>query len=213
MVIDMSRRYRINFGRKTVKPFKEHDINNMLVLCKKRRNQAEEDNNKEQQYLWDRNYMILVIGMNLAFRIEDIIQLKVDYFKNGGIYIREFKTNKEQSFELHPSLYKDIINYINRNNLIDGEYLFKSRKGTNIPITRQRAWQIIKELSDEVKVSYVVGCHSLRKYFAREYYEQTGDLIGLKEMLNHSSETVTLRYICWEEDDKNIKRKNFYLGG
>ena len=26
--------------------------------------------------------MILVIGMNLAFRIEDIIQLKVDYFKN-----------------------------------------------------------------------------------------------------------------------------------
>lgn len=81
MVIDMSRRYRINFGRKTVKPFKEHDINNMLVLCKKRRNQAEEDNNKEQQYLWDRNYMILVIGMNLAFRIEDIIQLKVDYFK------------------------------------------------------------------------------------------------------------------------------------
>lgn len=212
MVIDMSRRYRINFGRKTVKPFKERDINNMLVLCKKRRNQAEEDNNKEQQYLWDRNYMILVIGMNLAFRIEDIIQLKVDYFKNGGIYIREFKTNKEQSFELHPSLYKDIINYINRNNLIDGEYLFKSRKGMNKPLTRQRAWQIIKELAEEVKVSYPVGCHSLRKYFARRYYEETGDIIGLKEMLNHSSERVTLIYICWDDNDKNDKRKSFYLG-
>jgi len=32
-------------------------------------------------------------------------------------------------------------------------------------------------------------------------------------MLNHSSETVTLRYICWEQDDKDIKRKSFYLGG
>ena len=56
MVIDMSRRYRINFGRKTVKPFKEHDINNMLVLCKKRRNQAEEDNHARCSEKADRWY-------------------------------------------------------------------------------------------------------------------------------------------------------------
>lgn len=209
----MPRVFRNKFGRKTVRPFKKQDLNSMIVICKKNKNAAEEEENKEQVYLWDRNYMILHLGRNLAFRIEDLLQLKTDNFKNGGIYTREFKTVKEQAFELHPSLRKDLEDYINRNKLVEGEYLFKSRKGTNIPITRQRAWQIIKELSDEVKVSYVVGCHSLRKYFAREYYEQTGDLIGLKEMLNHSSETVTLRYICWEEDDKNIKRKNFYLGG
>lgn len=209
----MPRVFRNKFGRKTVRPFKKQDLNSMIVICKKNKNTAEEEKNKEQVYLWDRNYMILHLGRNLAFRIEDLLQLKTDNFKNGGIYTREFKTGKEQAFELHPSLRKDLEDYINRNKLVEGEYLFKSRKGTNIPITRQRAWQIIKELSDEVKVSYVVGCHSLRKYFAREYYEQTGDLIGLKEMLNHSSETVTLRYICWEEDDKNIKRKNFYLGG
>lgn len=209
----MPRVFRNKFGRKTVRPFKKQDLNSMIVICKKNKNAAEEEENKEQVYLWDRNYMILHLGRNLAFRIEDLLQLKTDNFKNGGIYTREFKTGKEQAFELHPSLRKDLEDYINRNKLVEGEYLFKSRKGTNISITRQRAWQIIKELSDEVKVSYVVGCHSLRKYFAREYYEQTGDLIGLKEMLNHSSETVTLRYICWEEDDKNIKRKNFYLGG
>lgn len=209
----MPRVFRNKFGRKTVRPFKKQDLNSMIVICKKNKNAAEEEENKEQVYLWDRNYMILHLGRNLAFRIEDLLQLKTDNLKNGGIYTREFKTGKEQAFELHPSLRKDLEDYINRNKLVEGEYLFKSRKGTNIPITRQRAWQIIKELSDEVKVSYVVGCHSLRKYFAREYYEQTGDLIGLKEMLNHSSETVTLRYICWEEDDKNIKRKNFYLGG
>lgn len=209
----MPRVFRNKFGRKTVRPFKKQDLNSMIVICKKNKNAAEEEENKEQVYLWDRNYMILHLGRNLAFRIEDLLQLKTDNFKNGGIYTREFKTGKEQAFELHPSLRKDLEDYINRNKLVEGEYLFKSRKGTNIPITRQRAWQIIKELSDEVKVSYVVGCHSLRKYFAREYYEQTGDLIGLKEMLNHSSETVTLRYICWEEEDKNIKRKNFYLGG
>lgn len=209
----MSRIFRNKFGRKTVRPFKKQDLNSMIVICKKKVKAAEEAGDKEQMYLWDRNYMILHLGRNLAFRIEDLLQLKVNNFKNGGVYTREFKTGKEQSFELHPSLRKDLEDYINRNGLVDGEYLFKSRKGTNKPITRQRAWQIIKQLANQVKISYVVGCHSLRKYFAREYYEQTGDLIGLKEMLNHSSETVTLRYICWEEEDKNIKRKNFYLGG
>mgnify|MGYP004568039931 FL=1 len=208
----MARYFRFRFGRKTVRPFKKQDLNSMIVICKKNKNYFEDAKNTEQIYLWDRNYMILHLGRNLAFRIEDLLQLKTDNFKNGSIYTREFKTGKEQSFELHPSLRKDLEDYINRNKLVEGEFLFKSRKGTNLPITRQRAWQIIKELADEVKVSYVVGCHSLRKYFAREYYEQTGDLIGLKEMLNHSSETVTLRYICWEEDDKNTKRKNFYLG-
>lgn len=209
----MPRIFRNKFGRKTVRPFKKQDLNSMIVICKKKVKAAEEAGDKEQIYLWDRNYMILHLGRNLAFRIEDLLQLKVNNFKNGGVYTREFKTGKEQSFELHPSLRKDLEDYINRNGLVDGEYLFKSRKGTNKPITRQRAWQIIKQLANQVKISYVVGCHSLRKYFAREYYEQTGDLIGLKEMLNHSSETVTLRYICWEEEDKNIKRKNFYLGG
>lgn len=209
----MVRIFRNRFGRKTVRPFKKQDLNSMIVICKKKIKTAEEADDKEQKYLWDRNYMILHLGRNLAFRIEDLLQLKTNNFKNGGVYTREFKTGKEQSFELHPSLRKDLEDYINRNGLVDGEYLFKSRKGTNKPITRQRAWQIIKQLANQVKISYIVGCHSLRKYFSREYYEQTGDLIGLKEMLNHSSETVTLRYICWEEEDKNIKRKNFYLGG
>lgn len=208
----MSRKYRLNFGRKTVQPFKDADINNMLVVSKKRRNSYEQQD-EEKRYAWDRNYMILVLGMNLAFRIEDILQLRVDNFRNGNVYTREFKTNKEQSFELHPKLFKDIEDYIKRNNLIDGEYLFKSRKGINKPITRQRAWQVIKELANEVKIGYPVGCHSLRKYFGRKFYEQTGDIITLKEMLNHSSERVTLIYICWDNDKKNESRKNFYLGG
>ena len=208
----MARVFRVKFGRKTVQPFKENDIKNMILICKKRRNQYEEDNNEEQRYLWDRNYMIFVLGMNLAFRIEDILQLRVDNFKNGSVYTREFKTNKEQSFELHSSLTKDIENYINRNKLIEGEYLFRSRKGLNKPITRQRAWQVLKGLSDEVGVSYPVGCHSLRKYFARRYYEETGDIIGLKELLNHSTERITLLYICWDNQEKNDRRKNFYLG-
>ncbi len=209
----MSRYFRVKFGRKTVRPFKEKDLNNMIVLCKKNYKYAKDNDNKTMMFFWDRNYLLLHLGRNLAFRIEDLLQLKVGTnIKNGTIYTREFKTGKEQTFQLHPSLAKDLENYINRNSLVDGEYLFKSREGINLPITRQRAWQIIKDLAEEVKINYVVGTHSLRKYFARTYYEQTGDLIGLSEMLNHSSPQVTLIYICWDTDDKEEKRKGFYLG-
>lgn len=208
----MPRFFRITYGRKTVRPFKKEDLNNMLVMCKKTYTKALENDDKETYKIWLRNYMLLHLGRNLAFRIEDLVQLKTDNFKNGGIYTREFKTGKEQSFELHPSLAKDIEKYINDMELVEGEYLFQSRKGINKPITRQRAWQVIKELADQVRINYVVGTHSLRKYFARSYYEETGDLIGLSKLLNHSSVYVTLRYICWEDEDKNIKRKGFYLG-
>lgn len=210
----MPRVFKTNLGRKTVRPFKKPDIDNMVLVCKKRRNAAEENDNLEQKFLWDRNYLMLHLGQNLAFRIEDLVQIIVGTnYKNGHIYVREKKTGKEQDFELNLKLVKDLDSYIKRNNLIEGDYLFKSRKGINKPITRQRAWQIIKELAKEVKINYTVGTHSLRKYFARSYYEQTGDLLGLSSLLNHSSTYVTLRYICWDEDDKEEKRKGFYLGG
>lgn len=32
----MARKYRINFGRKSVKPFQQNDINNMIIICKKK---------------------------------------------------------------------------------------------------------------------------------------------------------------------------------
>ena len=98
----MVRIFRNKFGRKTVRPFKKQDLNSMIVICKKNKNYFEEVKNIEQIYMWNRNYMILHLGRNLAFRIEDLLQLKTDNFKNGGIYTREFKTWKEQSFELHP---------------------------------------------------------------------------------------------------------------
>ena len=207
----MSRTYRINYGRKTVKPFTIEDVNNMLVYCLKNKNSAIEHEDDKQTYLWYRNWLIIKLGINTAFRIEDLLQLKVDNIKGSYMYIREFKTGKEQSFELNPKLAQIIATYISDNKLVEGEYLFKSKIGVNKPITRQRARQIIKEIASVQKINYPVGCHSLRKCFARQFYEQTGDIIALKEMLNHSSERVTLLYICWDDERKNKNRQEFYL--
>ena len=82
----MARIFKNKSGRKTVKPFKKEDINNMILICKKKKQTADDDGDKEQSFLWDRNWFLLHLGRNLAFRIEDLVQLKVDNFTNGGIF-------------------------------------------------------------------------------------------------------------------------------
>lgn len=108
-------------------------------------------------------------------------------------------------------MYRDVLEYIKRNNLYDDEFLFKSRIGINKPISTTNAWMRIKKYSDELGIKYLVGCHSLRKCFARTFYEETKDLITLQKMLNHASPQITLIYICWDDEDQLNARKNFYL--
>lgn len=200
--------YKQEPGRVTVKPFKEEDVKNILILLQKKRDKSIE---VKYQKIYDRDWMLFKIGVNSALRIEDLAQLKVDdNLLRGYLYTREMKTGKEQSFEMNDQLAKDIKEYIKRNNLYTGEYLFQSRKGKNKPITRQNAYIRLRNYADEVGVRYPIGCHSMRKFFARNYYEKTGDILTLQKMLNHSSYIVTLRYICWD-DHAQIARKETYI--
>ena len=136
--------------------------------------------NELKKKMYDRDYILVKLGLNTAFRINDLLKLQVnENLLKGIMYIRENKTRKEQYWELNPKLFKDVMDYINRNNLYEGEYLFPSRKGHNIPITSQQAWNRIKKYTKELGIKYLVGCHSLRKCFARTFYEQTKDeLVG-----------------------------------
>lgn len=200
--------YKQEPGRVTVKPFKEEDVKNILILLQKKRDKSTE---VKYQKIYDRDWMLFKIGVNSALRIEDLVQLKVDdNLLRGYLYTREMKTGKEQSFEMNDQLAKDIKEYIKRNNLYAGEYLFQSGKGKNKPITRQNAYIRLRDYADKVGVRYPIGCHSMRKFFARNYYEKTGDILTLQKMLNHSSYIVTLRYICWD-DHAQIARKETYI--
>ena len=180
----------------------------MIMLQKKRDNESSES----QKFIYDRDWLMIKLGLNTAFRISDLLKLSVnDNLRKGIMYIREDKTNKEQYWELNQKLHRDVLEYIQRNNLYDDEFLFKSRVGVNKPISTTNAWMRIKKYSDELGIKYLVGCHSLRKCFARTFYEETKDLITLQKMLNHASPQITLIYICWDDEDQLNARKNFYL--
>lgn len=149
-----------------------------------------------------RDYMIFMVGIYTGLRISDILKLRVrDIRGKNNIYIREKKTNKEKSFPINEELKPILDDYVE--NLKDYEYLFKSRKGINKPISRECAYRILKNAAKAFGID-CIGTHTLRKTFGYHLYQQTHDIVAIQQILNHSSPSITLRYIGVNQDMKDM---------
>lgn len=210
----MARKFKpiASTGRQTVLPFTKKEADDMRIMCKKKRQIYASGSHDWAAYQWDRNYMLIDMGLNSALRIEDLVQIKVsEQVRNGYIDIKEFKTSRNKPFELNTRIKSELKEYIERNNMVDGQYLFESRKGFNQPMTRQQAYYMLKGLAAELGIVRKIGCHSMRKTFGKLYYDQTKDLVGLHQMI-HSGKgdpTVTLLYIGMVDSEVQEKRKKF----
>ncbi|KEI83562.1 integrase (plasmid) [Clostridium botulinum B2 433] len=156
-----------------------------------------------------RDYMLFVIGINTGLRISDILKLRVEDVKDKThIVIREQKTSKRTRVLINSMLREDIENYVEC--MDNTEYLFKSRKGQNKPITRVQAYRILSKAGKHLGMSEV-GTHTLRKTFGYWHYKQYKDVAILQDIFNHSAPSITLRYIGINDDVKDNTIENFYL--
>lgn len=159
----------------------------------------------------ERNYMLFKIGINNARRISDLLKMRVADVKGKDYFeYKEQKTNKHIKLIIHPKMKKEIEQYIN--NMTDSDYLFKSRKSYNRPITRQRVWQIMNECKNACNLKELkIGAHTMRKTFGYHFYKKSHDVVTLMKLFNHTDQQVTLRYIGVIQDDLDAALKNFYL--
>ena len=155
-----------------------------------------------------RDFILFFIGIHTGLRISDILRLKVSDVKGKShIEIIEKKTRKKKKFYINKELRKEIREYCKGKE--NYSFLFCSRKGINSPITRVRAYQILKDIGDQFDIH--ISCHTLRKTFGYFHYSDNKDIATLMEIFNHSSQKVTLIYIgvMQEEIDKTIKDLSF----
>lgn len=154
----------------------------------------------------ERDALMFYFGIYTGLRISDILKFRVRDCYKKSYNIREQKTRKQKTFDWNPYLKKELNEYIKDKD--PDEYLFKSRKGKNKAITRNRAYEIIKKACNDCDV-YNVGTHTLRKTFGYFLYMQSKNNIGMiMDILNHSSETITLRYIGISQENNNKAMKN-----
>ena len=146
-----------------------------------------------------RDLLLFSMGINTGLRISDLLKLTVgDMRGKSHVEIKETKTGKLKRFPILGSLQQLINEYIQDKN--DNEYLFKSRNGVNKPITRVMAYNIINHACRKCGIMDNIGTHTLRKTFGYHHYQQFHDVAILQYLLNHSSPSITLRYIGITQD-------------
>lgn len=155
----------------------------------------------------ERDYVLFMTGIYCGRRISDILPLKIrDIRDRDYIDIREEKTGKEARVLINDELKKIFKAYCKGKR--DYEYVFRRSKGKNEPITRQRVWQILNDAANFFEYKDKIGCHTLRKTFGYWLYQDTGDVVGIQELLNQSDISVTKRYIGVTQDSKDSMVRN-----
>ena len=139
----------------------------------------------------------LQVEANLGLRIGDVLQLRlVDIVRDAGrhrLNIVEEKTGKHRSFTVPAEVYSWLRDYADANGIAKEERLF--------PLTVRAAQKALKLACDYLDLENV-STHSFRKFFASSVYESSGhNIVLVQTILQHSSPTITRRYIGVSEDE------------
>ncbi|UKS31122.1 site-specific integrase [Paenibacillus sp. HWE-109] len=145
----------------------------------------------------DRDWFLLVMGINVGLRIGDLLKLHVRDVRNKShLRIIEGKTQKRKKFPINSELREIINNYTK--GMRDSDPLFKSYR-TKQNIGRVQAYRILNKAAAEVGL-VEIGTHTLRKTFGYHFYKRYKDVALLQEIFNHSAPSITLRYIGINQD-------------
>lgn len=157
-----------------------------------------------------RDLLLFSMGINTGLRISDLLNLKViDVWGKSHVEIKEQKTGKLKRFPLLGNLQLLIDEYVRNKDCF--EYLFKSRNGENKPITRVMAYMIINVACRACGIQDNIGTHTLRKTFGYHHYQTFKDVAILQSLFNHSSPSITLRYIGITQDEIEQTLQQFEL--
>ena len=161
-----------------------------------------------------RNQLIWVFGCNTGLRISDILGLNVEDVRNRQyVEIIEKKTGKYKRFPLNDKLKSLIKKYLverDKTYSITGdEPLFVGKK--HCRLDRSQVYRFIKDACLKVGLQGNFGTHSGRKSFGYHHYKQNHDVALLQKVFNHSSPSITMRYIGIAQEELDESYKNFEL--
>ena len=135
----------------------------------------------------------LVVEANTGLRISDILRLRLnDIIIDGGRYrfnIIEQKTGKKRTFTVPNTLYAYLKGYCDKYHIGYDDIIF--------PFTERCVQKRLEKACAYLGEGYEhISTHSFRKMFATKCYAESGNDIELVcRLLQHSSTTVTRRYI------------------
>jgi integrase/recombinase XerD len=159
-----------------------------------------------------RNHVMLHLLYATGLRVSELVKLPLISFNRHSGNLRVLgKGNKERLVPIGEQarvLLEEYLDYV-RPRLLQGKTspsLFVTGKGK--AMTRNRFWQVLKNISLKTGINKEISPHALRHSFATHLLENGADLRSVQLMLGHSDISTTQLYTHIEHSRlKNIHKK------
>jgi integrase len=174
---------------------------------------ARKKNAQIKNLLWGqgryRDLLLIVVGINSALRISDLLPLEVGHFldEKGRIkrrfWIKEQKRGKRREVTINQSIREALTEYLGEYPHVGKEgdnFLFFTPK-TNQPIKQGQAWKFITKICADIGLQGKYGTHSLRKTWGYQSRMNGVDLALIMHKLNHVIIAYTKRYLGITDDE------------
>lgn len=127
------------------------------------------------------NRLACQVSVVTGLRIGDVLALRTEQLRKGQrITVRECKTGKSRRIYIPRLLHSQLLAQAGQ------QWVFEGRGGPDTHRTRQAVWADLKRAAKAFRLPQNVAPHSMRKVYAVEEWERTGDLGKVGRALNHS---------------------------
>ncbi|GAF66732.1 site-specific tyrosine recombinase XerD [Bacillus sp. TS-2] len=145
-----------------------------------------------------RNQAMLELLYATGIRVTEMVQLTLSDLHLSMGFIRCIgKGEKERIIPLGKMATESIQHYLEHSRGVlkknqQHDYVFVNHFGR--PLTRQGFWKILKQLTNDAKITKELSPHTLRHSFATHLLENGADLRAVQEMLGHADISTTQIY-------------------
>ena len=145
--------------------------------------------------LMPENRLALIVSVTTGLRIDDVLSLRRKDIEKQRFTIHEMKTGKARRVSISKELQEQLLYCCGR------YYVFEHRTDPKQHRTRQAVYKDIKRACKAFRVpaTLKLSVHTARKIYAVKQYKRTCSLDKVKDLLNHSSEAVTMIYALADE--------------
>lgn len=146
------------------------------------------------------NRLACQLALHTGLRISDVLALRTEQLR-PRLTIHESKTGKSRRITIPKQLLADIREQAGDTWAWPGRDPSKHR-------TRQAVWADVKRAQRACRLPTNIGPHSLRKTYAVRQYSRSGDILKVKNSLNHSDIAVTMLYAMADHLTSQKKHSN-----
>jgi integrase len=137
----------------------------------------------------EQDILIFDMSVETGLRISDILHLKAHNI-DKVMRFKEAKTKKYKTVEISDGLFSRLSWLIHRDSAV---YAFHSPRTLYKPLHRSTYHKRIKRATEALCVDF--SAHSARKLYARNIFNESGDIFAVQKALNHKYITDTCTYL------------------